>query len=165
MATRLPPPLRSRRREDARHETPTRDPFRADVKPPQPASCPVCGLTFRDGRWQEGAREMGAGPLCPACRRTVGHHPAGEVRLTGPFVAAERAAVLARVLHVAARESAEHPLERVAEIRQDEGVVVVTTTGAHVARAIGRALSAAWDGVLEIEDDDAEVGIRVRWSR
>jgi hypothetical protein len=85
--------------------------------------------------------------------------------VSGPFLTAHRAAVLATIRRTAAHEAAGHPLERVAEVREAEGAVVVTTTGTHVARAIGQALRAAWDGVLEIEDDDAELGIRVRWSR
>ncbi|HET9298923.1 MAG TPA: BCAM0308 family protein [Candidatus Polarisedimenticolaceae bacterium] len=162
----LPPPIPHRRREDSRHEIPTRDPFRADAKPSQPASCSACGLVFRDGRWQEGARPPNAVPrLCPACRRIEGRHPAGEVRLSGPFFAAHRQAVLATIRRVAAREAAGHPLEKVAEIRDEGDAIVAITTGTHVARAMGQALRAAWDGVLEIEDDDAELGIRVRWSR
>lgn len=165
MAAKAPPPVLTRRREDSRHVKPTRDPFRAETKPPQPVGCPRCGLVFRDGRWQKNAHRPAEGPLCPACRRIQGRHPAGEVRLSGPFVAARRQAVLDTVRRVATREAAGHPLERVADIREEGDEILVTTTGTHVARAIGHALRGAWDGVLEIHDDDAELGIRVRWSR
>ena len=166
MPRSLPPPVLWRRREDSRHVEPTRDPFRADAKPPRPVSCPMCGLVFQQGRWQEGLPPTEAVErLCPACRRTEGRHPAGEVHVSGPFLAARRHAVLGTIRRVAAREAAGHPLERVARIREGENEIVVTTTGTHVARAIGQALRGAWDGVLEIEDDDAERGVRVRWTR
>jgi hypothetical protein len=73
--------------------------------------------------------------------------------------------VLGTIRRVATREAAGHPLERVAEIREEGDEILVTTTGTHVARAIGHALRGAWDGVLEIDDDDAALGVRVRWSR
>jgi hypothetical protein len=121
---------------------------------------------FRDGRWRRSdSKPAPAGALCPACRRVEGHHPAGELRLAGPFVAAHRQDVLATVQRVAEREGAGHPLERIAEIRDEGDEIVVTTTGVHLARAMGQALRHAWHGVLEIEDDDAELGVRVQWRR
>lgn len=155
-----------RRREDTRQTTPTRDPYRPAAKPAQPASCPRCGLVFRDGRWRRSAlKPVPGGPLCPACLRAEGHDPAGELRVEGPFVAAHRADILATLHRVAEREGAGHPLERISEVWDEGDAIVVTTTGVHLARAMGQALRHAWDGELEIEDDDAVLGIRVRWRR
>src|SRR6185503_12755605 len=105
------------------------------------------------------------GPLCPACSRVEGHDPAGELRVAGPFVAAHRQDILATLRRVAEREGSGHPLERIAEVRDEGDEIVVTTTGVHLARAMGRALCRAWDGVLKVEDDGAVLGIRVRWRR
>ena len=85
--------------------------------------------------------------------------------MTGPCVALHREDILATLRGVAAREARGHALERIAEIREAGDEIVVTTTGVHVARAIGHALRRAWDGVLEIEDDHAVLGVRVRWRR
>ena len=87
------------------------------------------------------------------------------MRLSGGFVLAHRAEVVATLVRVAEREAAEHPLERIVEIRQDGDDIVVSTTGIHVARAMGRALQRAWDGVLDVEDDPAVLGVLVRWRR
>jgi hypothetical protein len=80
-------------------------------------------------------------------------------------VAAHRDDVLATVRKVAAREGADHPLEKIAGVQEEAGEIIILTTGVHLARSIGKALRRAWNGTLQIEEEDAVLGIRVAWRR
>jgi len=62
-------------------------------------------------------------------------------------------------------EKREHPLERVISIVHENERTLVTTTGVHIARRIGKALSRAYQGNFSFQYGDDEKSIRVYWSR
>ena len=66
------------------------DPYRAQAKLKGPARCTECGATYVNGhwRWQGVMPPAPAVASCPACRRVKDRYPAGEVTVSGPFVAA-----------------------------------------------------------------------------
>ena len=143
------------------------DPYRARGKYPEPTRCSGCGAVYRKGRWQwldevpADAREA----HCPACRRIEDKYPAGEIIVSGAFVAAHADEVLQLVRNTEEAENREHPLHRIMDIRQDEDVITVTTTDVHLPRRIGHALEDAWDGELETHYDEEGSFARVIWWR
>ncbi|MFI5315312.1 MAG: BCAM0308 family protein [Myxococcota bacterium] len=138
-----------------------------EVKLSEPTTCSRCKAVYREGRWTWSSvpNPSGSPTLCPACERIRDGYPAGEVHISGEFARAHRDEILARVRHVEEREKAEHPLQRLMEIREQGDALVVTTTDVHLAHALGTALHDAFKG--ELHAPWAEKGdlMRVRWSR
>jgi hypothetical protein len=144
---------------------PRRDAGRESDEPPASTVCPDCHAVFEHGRWCWGAVPTEAGRRrCPACRRLLEHAPAGVVALGGSFLRIHRDEIMACVRHLCDRAYVEHPLERLMEIDEDDDVITIMTTSAHLARGIGRALKEAWDGELDL-DANAGDAPRVTWRR
>jgi len=152
-------------REEYRQEY-VHDAYKQQKKLPEPTRCPDCGAVFREGRWQwEVAPADANEALCPACHRIRDRYPAGYVTLKGEFFAAHREEILRIARNCETREKAEHPLERIMEVEDVEGGVQITTTDAHLARAIGEAVHDAYKGELEVKYSKEENLVRVYWSR
>ena len=142
------------------------DPYKAKAKLGEPTVCPQCRAAFVDGRWQWADAAPGAQEaLCPACRRVRDKFPAGYVTLEGEFLAAHRDELLQLVKHRAEQAKAEHPLERVMDIEDQDGALQVTTTDIHLARGIGEALHNAYRGELQFHYNKAQDLLRVHWRR
>ena len=157
---------RTRGHKDRQIEEVVHDPYQERYKPNGPAFCPRCEATFQDGRWQWGVKVAGAHEhVCPACRRIHDRYPAGYVTLSGSFLAQNGAEISGLVSNEEARAKAEHPLERIIEVKKEDAGTVVTTTGTHLARRIGEALQHAWKGELEIKYSPNEYLVRVYWRR
>jgi hypothetical protein len=140
---------------------------RGDTKLAEPTVCTGCKAIYQEGRWlwSDNPNPTGQPALCPACERIRDKKPAGEIRISGAFARAHRDEVLARARHIEEREKAEHPLQRIIEIRDEADEIVVTTTDVHVAHAIGVALHAAFKGELQAPWGEKGELLRVRWSR
>ena len=152
---------RDRQIEEVAH-----DPYHARSKPAEPAVCPQCGVIYHKGRWQRAARPEKANEhLCPACHRVNDRNPAGYVTLAGPYLDAHSEDMLRLIRNEEAREAKDHPLQRIMEIENREGVVTVTTTDVHLARRIGDALRGAFHGELVIKYSPDEYLVRVYWKR
>jgi hypothetical protein len=91
--------------------------------------------------------------------------PAGIVDIRGTFFDDHRNEMLGLVRNVASLEKGEHPLERVISIRERRGLVRILTTGIHIARRIGDALSRSYQGTLSLDYADDEKGVLVTWER
>jgi NMD protein affecting ribosome stability and mRNA decay len=157
---------RTRGHTDRPIEEVVHDAYQERYKPNAPAFCPRCEAIFQNGRWQWGARDASAHEhVCPACRRIQDHFPAGYVTLSGSFLAEHGAEVSGLLSNEEARAKAEHPLERIIEVKKEEHGMVVTTTGTHLARRIGEALTHAWKGELEVKYSPSEYLVRVYWKR
>ena len=142
------------------------DAYRSDAKLPTPTCCPDCGAVYANGRWQWlTAPPEAHSERCPACRRIHDRFPAGRVRIEGPFAAAHRGELIELVRNLEAKERAEHPLQRVMDIGDEEGALVVTTTDSHLAHGIGEALRRAYKGELDSHHNTADNFANVRWSR
>ena len=63
------------------------------------------------------------------------------------------------------QEKKEHALERIIAIKKESGFTIITTTGIHLGRRIGEALSRSYKGDLSYQYLDSEKGIRVTWAR
>lgn len=153
------------RREELRDEL-VHDSYKSKRKLAEPTRCPECGAIYDSGRWQWGIAAAGAHETrCPACHRIHDKFAAGYVSLNGEFLVAHRDEVLQLVRHHEAREKAEHPLQRIMDIKDVDDGVLVTTTDIHLARDIGEAVHAAYKGDLQYHYNKGENLLRVRWTR
>jgi hypothetical protein len=87
------------------------------------------------------------------------------VTLSGEFVRSHREEIVGLARNLEARERPEHPMERIMEIRDEEGATVIDTTGMHLARAIGEGLHRAYEGELDFQYPSEASFLRVSWSR
>ncbi len=142
------------------------DSYRSRGKLPEPTLCPQCGAVYSGGRWQWLPKpEKAHREMCPACHRVHDHFPAGYVKLEGEFFTQHRAELLNLVHHVEQREKAEHPLQRIIGITEENGAMLVATTDIHLARGIGDAIHHAYQGHLESHYNPEENLLRVHWKR
>jgi len=142
------------------------DSYKSSGKLHEPTLCPQCGAVYHKGRWQWLPKPAGAhSEKCPACHRINDQFPAGYVRLEGAFLGDHRAEILKLVYHVEAREKAEHALQRIMDIVDESGGILVTTTDVHLAHGIGEAVHHAYQGDLESHYNPEEKLLRVRWQR
>jgi len=150
-------------------------PPQADPKPPRGAAiCSKCQAVWRKGNWSldpavlREVRRWGApaAVLCPACRSASQGTPTGILYLTGSFLARHRTEVLNRLRSAERAATAKNPLERVIRIQDDSrSRVVVETTSEKLARRLGRAISRACGGSLEIRFSHEDRLVRVYWRR
>ena len=103
--------------------------------------------------------------ICPACRRISDRYPAGYVEIKGPFFEEHRPEILNLVKNTEEREKNDRPLERIMATVAEKEYTLVTTTGIHLARRIGEALSRAYKGNLSFQYADSDAVIRVCWQR
>ena len=142
------------------------DAYKSSTKMSTPTLCPQCGAVFANGRWQWLPRPAAAHrEMCPACHRIHDHFPAGYVKLDGDFLAQHRTEVTQLVRNLETKEKAEHPLQRIMDIVDDDGGVLVTTTDVHLAHGIGEALHHAYKGTLDSHYNREEKLLRVSWTR
>lgn len=142
------------------------DAYREEGKWPEPTVCTKCGAVFANGRWlwQETPSEANE-VICPACRRTIDRYPAGYVEIKGSFFTDHHDEILNLIRNVAEQEQRGRPLERIMAINEKKKPTLVTTTGVHLARRIGEALSRAYKGELSFQYLDGEQRIKVHWQR
>lgn len=153
-------------RRDRMYEERVTDPYRARGKWPEPTTCPECGATFHRGRWQWGAAAPDAEEhLCPACHRVHDRVPAGQLTLSGEFFQTHRDEILHLVRNAEAEARAEHPLERIMDLTDEEDRTVITFTDVHLVHGIGEALRHAYHGELDSHYTDEGDVLRVSWSR
>ena len=142
------------------------DAYRSRAKLPDPTVCTHCGVVYMKGRWVWAEAPEGAGrSVCPACRRIADRFPVGHIQMKGEFFTAHRDEILNLVHNVEQKEKKNHPLERIMSIDDVPDGAFVTTTGIHIARGIGSALSSAYCGTLRVKYLAAETCVQVRWIR
>lgn len=148
------------------YSDPMHDPYRLNGKLREPAVCETCGAVQRRGQWKWDSKPEGAAQvLCPACRRTQERQPAGYLKVKGAFFAAHRAEIIALIRNFAHHARDEHPLERIMAVEDHADHALVTTTGVHLARGLGEALAAAYQGELDLHFDKAAYLLRAEWTR
>lgn len=142
------------------------DPY---LKPPSSgvALCPKCGAVYQQGRWSwQAAPAAEAQSLdCPACQRIADDQPAGTLHLSGAFLGEHRDEILNLIHNTETAEKAQHALERLLRVRDEEAGLQVTTTGVHLANRIGHALSAAYKGSIEYSYNEDEHHVGIHWRR
>lgn len=143
------------------------DPYKARKKPHGPLLCPQCGTVNLSGRWQwtkekhEGLEEE----VCPACHRINDNYPAGEVRLSGGFLAKHKQEIVDLAWNTERVECEEHALQRIMGISEDDGALLITTTDIHLPRRIGHAIVDAYKGELHTHYDKEGYFVHISWTR
>ncbi|MEF3169256.1 MAG: ATPase [Deltaproteobacteria bacterium] len=152
---------RDRLIQEKRHDT-----YKEYGKWPEPTVCTVCKSLFIDGRWTWRPAPADANQtICPACQRIRDHYPAGILEIRGPFFREHRDEILNLIRNEESLEKDEHPMERLMGIVDTEDMTTIETTGVHIARRLGEAISRAYQGTLDIQYQEGEKSIRVTWER
>lgn len=152
---------RDRLIQEKRHDT-----YKEWGKWPEPTVCTKCGALFINGRWTWKDAPADANQvICPACQRIRDNYPAGYIYIRGIFYKDHKSEILNLFKHEEKIEKAEHPMERIKAVTDEGDQTVVTTTGIHMARRLGTALTSAYQGELTFQYGDGEKTIQVRWER
>ncbi|WP_042303604.1 BCAM0308 family protein [Paraburkholderia kururiensis] len=142
------------------------DAYKLQHKLREPTVCPTCGAVYQEGRWQWGPRPSDADEVvCSACHRIADREPAGFVYIEGEFATQHRDELVHLLRHHEEHARAEHAMERIIAIEDESGKAIVTTTGVHLARDLGSALKAAFQGTLELKYSKDENLLRAYWRR
>jgi NMD protein affecting ribosome stability and mRNA decay len=152
---------RDRLVQEKQHDT-----YREDRKWPEPTACTECNAVYIEGRWTWHEPPFKANKvLCPACRRIAENYPAGYLELKGSFFKKHQEEMLNLIRNEEKEEKGAHPLERIMDITEEDEQTLITTTGIHIARRIGEAVSRAYKGDLSFTYGDGEKTIRMLWDR
>lgn len=152
---------RDRLVQEKRHDT-----YKGIKKWPEPTTCEECNAVYTEGRWTWSEPPAQANRiLCPACQRVAEDYPAGYLEIRGTFYQKYREEMLNLIRNEEKLEKGEHPLERIMGITKENEHTLITTTGVHLARRIGEAISRAYQGDLSFTYGDGEKTIRGFWTR
>jgi len=149
------------------------DPYRETAHHQDDTVCSRCDAVVHHQRWtldpERKALALSTGlaqeVVCPACRRIADQVPEGIVMLRGNFWPAHRDEIIQRIRNEEADSIADNPLERIAEIREEEGTLQVFTTNEKLAQRIGRSLEKAYKGETQYHWGDGRKLVRVYWER
>jgi NMD protein affecting ribosome stability and mRNA decay len=135
-------------------------------KLPEPTVCTSCGVVYSNGRWVWKEIPVQCHKVkCPACRRIEQNYPAGTINLSGTFFEEHREEISNLIQNIETQEKNERPMERILAVESGQKTTVITTTGMHLARRIGEALSRAYNGTYAFNYLDGEDYIEVSWHR
>lgn len=153
-------------RQDKMIKEKRHDVYRSKEKRREHSLCKGCGALFVNGRWtwKETTGETHL-CTCPACRRIADRFPAGMIEIRGDFFHSHREEVVNLIRNVEEQQKADRPMERIMELSNGKGMTLVTTTGVHLARRIGEALSRSYKGDYSFQYGDGEKTLRVYWER
>jgi NMD protein affecting ribosome stability and mRNA decay len=166
METRKAVQMSVDRRRDRLIKQKRHDAYEEKLKLPDPTLCTECGVLYTDGRWVwTGTEDAVNETVCPACRRIAERNPAGFVTVRGEFYKARMDEVENLVHNAEKAETLQHPMERLVEVTREAEGLLVTTTGVHLARRVGDALSRAYGGDYSIEYLDDEKRVRISLTR
>lgn len=143
------------------------DTYKLPGKLKEPTCCPQCGACFHKGRWTwtEAPEAEVTEQLCSACQRCNDKYPAGEVTFRGSFAISHKDEILKLAKNLEAVEKAEHPMNRIMEIRDLGDEIQLTTTDVHLPRRIGTAVEQAWEGLLDVHFDKGGYFTTIVWER
>ncbi len=142
------------------------DVYRSRTKLSDATVCTECGVVYMNGRWiWDTAPEGSNKTVCPACSRIADRFPAGHIEMKGDFFSGHRDEILNLIRNMEEKEKAAHPMERIMAIEDLPDGAVVTTTGVHLARGIGTALSKAYNGETSVTYLAGENFAKISWTR
>ncbi len=162
-----PKPPHSKTRRDPLFREQVHDPYSARRKLREPTKCSDCGAIYKDGRWQWAALDtLIAEPgVCEACMRIAEDSPAGHLTISGAFAKAHRTEIVNLARNEEEREKSEHALNRIMDITEADGSLVIRTTDIHLPRRIAHALERAYKGESHTHYDKEGYFVRITWTR
>ncbi len=135
----------------------------------EPTECKVCGLVFVDGRWAVKSlkENITNKEICPACKIIKDQIPFGICTFEGEFIKDEkvRTEIKNIVKNIEKKVREARPLQRIMDIKDENGKIEVLTTYDHLARRIGEAVYKSFKGELTIKYKEGEKLARVSWRR
>ena len=159
-------PTQQNSRKDRMFEAHQQDPYLNREKWREPCHCPDCGIIYHEGRWQQGVTAQDSTPhRCPACARIYDKVPAGFLSLSGKFFLDHKEEIMHLIINKEQKEKTEHPLERIMAIDETSQGVTIHYTGIHLTQGTGNALHHAYQGHLDIDHNERDGQIRVKWQR
>ena len=137
------------------------------------AVCTTCKAIYQKKRWFfDAALYQNIANLpttnlvtCPGCQKVQDRYYEGVITLSGDFLAAHREEVLTRINTEAETVARKNPLDRIIDIRDEPGKVVVETTTDKLAQRLGKAVYRAYKGDLDIRWSHLDKFVRVYWKR
>lgn len=149
------------------------DPYLQNLKPEEVARCRECHSVYAGKRWElesqaeedlaRAARVVET--LCPACQKIRDRLPGGIVTLSGGFVNQHKEEIVSMIRNENDEAMRINPLERIMDIEESDGSLVVSTTNEKLAQRIGRAAHKAWSGDVEYKWSKGTKLARVNWHR
>jgi hypothetical protein len=145
--------------------------------------CSGCQAVFHGGRWvldeelrrkleKARAREQArqAHPVnhltrCTACRKVQDRCPGGVVTLRGEYLARHHDEILALVRNEEKKAIGTNAIERIIQIIETDGQVVIETTNEKLAQRLGRAVHKACHGDIQYKWSEDNKLARVEWRR
>jgi hypothetical protein len=145
-------------------DEPVHDAQRDAERMASPAVCTECGAVYGDGHWSWTSAPSHAIQMrCPACRRVAEGRPAAHVTISGQFAQEHADEVTQLVRDVEHREKTAHALRRIMAITPNGDELEVSTTDVRLAQDICNALLDAFDGKLNVDYDEDERLLRMKW--
>jgi len=143
-----------------------KDSYQGKNSLPAIQKCTMCGSVFMNGRWTwKEIENHSIDTMCPACRRITDNYPAGFIEIKGDFYSGHEKEISNLIRNTEKLEKKDRPLERIISMIMKKDNAQLTTTGIHIARRIGEALSRSYQGSFSFKYLDGEKGIRVYWER
>ena len=152
------------------------DTYHPEMKSEGALMCPECHAVYSEGRWQW-IQDLGQlkrfmkkihkkdHEICPACKRTMDHYPAGELVLRGDFLFKHMKEIIGLTRNEELSEMGQHPLNRIMEIRKNRDEVVIETTDQHLPTRIAKALKRAYGGITDFKFAKSSGMMRATWAR
>jgi len=148
------------------------DPYLPRFDAGEVAACTGCQALYQRRHWffgpdpyfRETMQPTTRMVLCPACQKIRDRYAEGRVTLRpSPFLASHKEEILHLIRNEEERAKGFNPLERIVEISESDGSVVVTTTNEKLAQRIGRVLKNAYRGQTTYHWSDPKF-LSVEWQ-
>lgn len=151
----------------------SQDPYIPEEGRKEPSLCEKCHAVYQNKRWyvddEAFARLQDSGDAqlvtCPACRKIAEHYPEGIVTLRGDYLWQHEEEIRNILLNEEDKAMAKNPLERIMRMDREGDEIVIETTEQKLAEHLGRALSKAHQGELDIAWSQDHGVCRVTWER
>jgi hypothetical protein len=146
-------------------------PFLADGTPEDGVACAQCGAVYHHHRWTLRTEAKGKPKpsahrvLCPGCRKIQGKDPGGVVTLSGGYWKIHREEITNLIRNEEKKAMGVNPVERIMEMEEENGHLVILTTNEKLAQRLGRAIHKACAGEVEYKWSADTKLARVEWNR
>lgn len=132
--------------------------------------CTKCRAVYHNKRWQwnevlaaEHKNDDQAKSVCPACRTTRKEEAEGVLELDGFVSAGQKQEILKLLKNAGERATERDPLDRIFTSEDLGKKVMVYTTENQLAISLGKQVTRAFNGELDISSSkDADI-VRVKW--
>lgn len=149
------------------------DPYLRDAGLEEATICRECHSVNANHRWyrdpavyEESLKKGNVHyVLCPACQKIRDKMPGGILTLAGAFLAKHKQDILNLLQNEDQRAQSTNPMERIMDIRDDSGNLVVETTNEKLAQRLGRAMFKAHGGAVDYKWSAGTKLARVNWQR